>query len=126
MIEVGMTEKKMVTKLNHELYNSAVDIMGENTGNGWHIGWIGVGAFIDWLEANYEIKKKTKTKPPPLTCDIVYKAFGKTKIVKAVMYNGATLEDHTRVVWVEDFCRTKKGEKVLAVHREDWLKGEEI
>jgi hypothetical protein len=35
--------------------------MEKGTGKGqslWHIGWNEVGGFIDWLEANYEIKKK--------------------------------------------------------------------
>ena len=62
-MKVGNTEKREVSELNNELFNAAKSIMEDN-GNGPyrarcpHIGWAVVGDFIDWLEENYEIKKK--------------------------------------------------------------------
>lgn len=59
-MQVGKKEKKEVSELNHEIYTKARDILGDDENMPFfsHIGWIGVGVFIDWLEANYEIKKK--------------------------------------------------------------------
>ena len=59
-MQVGETEKREVTELNHELYTNAVSVM-EAGCNLSHIGWAGVGDFIDWLEANYEITKRQET-----------------------------------------------------------------
>ncbi len=55
-MEVGKKEcsKREVSELNNELYKNAVTVME----NGCHIEWSGVGDFIDWLELNYEIKKR--------------------------------------------------------------------
>ena len=58
IIKVGNHEKKEVSELNHVLYKKAVDILGSETCNAYHIGWHGVGVFIDWLESNYELIKK--------------------------------------------------------------------
>jgi len=58
-MEVGKKEcsKREVTELNHELYNNAMRVMEDGCRLS-HIGWVGVGDFIDWLELNYYIKKK--------------------------------------------------------------------
>ena len=56
-VKVGINEKKVVTELNNELYLNAAEIL-ENNEHKSHIGWHGVGLFIDWLEANYDIRKK--------------------------------------------------------------------
>ncbi|AZU97843.1 hypothetical protein [Vibrio phage LP.2] len=56
-LEVGHFEKKKVTPLNKELYLKAVDIL-EDSQHLSHIGWSGVGKFVDWLEENYNISKK--------------------------------------------------------------------
>ena len=60
-IEVGTHEKKAVTPLNRALYLQAKDITMDEK-NQWcsHIGLIGIGIFIDWLEENYELVKKEK------------------------------------------------------------------
>jgi hypothetical protein len=58
---VGDIDKREVSELNNELFLSAKKLMEESTGNGVrppHVGWAEVGDFIDWLEKNYEIKKK--------------------------------------------------------------------
>ncbi len=57
MVQVGTNEKKEVTELNNSLYLNAERILEENEHQS-HIGWSGVGAFIDWLEANYTITPK--------------------------------------------------------------------
>lgn len=59
-IKVGKYDKKEVSELNNELYKKAEEILQDETGSGWHIGWIGVGCFVDWIENNYEITKKNK------------------------------------------------------------------
>lgn len=56
-VKVGNYEKKEVSKLNNELYLKAHEIL-EKEEHLSHIGWSGVGKFIDWLEANYAITKK--------------------------------------------------------------------
>ena len=56
-IKVGYYEKKTASKLNRELYKSAESVLGDNMYTS-HIGWSGVGMFIDWLEENYEITRK--------------------------------------------------------------------
>lgn len=59
LIEVGTHFKRKVTPLNKELFEGAeiildkVDIKACN-----HMGWYGIGNFIDWLEENYDITKK--------------------------------------------------------------------
>lgn len=53
-VTVGTREKKEVSELNHELFQEARDTLA-----GYKIGWRVVGEFIDWLEKNYDIKKKT-------------------------------------------------------------------
>ena len=60
-MNVGTFEKKEVSELNNELFNAAKKVMQEGSDKDqrcWHIGWAGVGDYIDWLEKNYEIKKK--------------------------------------------------------------------
>lgn len=66
-MNVGTHEKKEVSELNNELFNAAKRVIeggcGENEkgkakNRCWHIGWGGVGDFIDYLEQNYEIAKK--------------------------------------------------------------------
>ena len=57
-IKVGNHEKKEVSELNHTLYKKAEEILDSETYNAYHIGWYGVGLFIDWLESNYELTKK--------------------------------------------------------------------
>lgn len=60
-MQVGKNHKREVSELNHELFLAAKEIMGSIADRGcWHIGWKDVGDFIDYLEENYEIKKKTK------------------------------------------------------------------
>lgn len=63
-IEVGFKDKKLVSKLNRDLYLAAEEVMEghDKKGHCWHIGWADVGAFIDWLEDNYDIKKKEEVK----------------------------------------------------------------
>ncbi|MCK5603875.1 hypothetical protein KAR91_18455 [Candidatus Pacearchaeota archaeon] len=56
-VKVGNREKKEVSELNHTLYKQAEYIL-ENEQHRCHIGWSGVGSFIDWLESNYELTKK--------------------------------------------------------------------
>lgn len=56
-IKVGNHEKKEVSELNHTLYKKADEIL-ESEQHRSHIGWSGVGLFIDWLENNYELTKK--------------------------------------------------------------------
>ncbi len=55
-LKVGDCEEKEVSELNNELYKKAKYILGNDRHQ--HIGWSGVGQFIDWLESEYEIKKK--------------------------------------------------------------------
>ena len=62
-MKVGDNESKEVSELNNELFLAAKDLMEENTDEGnrlYHIGWGELGDFIDWLEENYYIEKKTK------------------------------------------------------------------
>lgn len=54
-MKVGKYEKKDVTVLNNTLFKKAEEMMEENC----HLGWSGLGKFIDWLEANYTLEKKT-------------------------------------------------------------------
>lgn len=66
MITVGIRGDKQVSELNHELFKEAKDFLEcsadkkFNKGNfrAWHLGWVDVGNYIDFLEANYEIKRK--------------------------------------------------------------------
>lgn len=57
IVKVGKLNPKVVSHLNHRLYKQAVCILNTNCFIS-HIGWAGVGAFIDWLEENYHITKK--------------------------------------------------------------------
>jgi hypothetical protein len=55
-VEVGHLEPKNVSILNNHLYEEAIRILTD--GNNLpmsHIGFVGIGVFIDWLETNYEI-----------------------------------------------------------------------
>ena len=56
-VKVGNHEKKEVSELNHTLYKKAEYIL-EYEQHRSHIGWSGVGSFIDWLESNYELTEK--------------------------------------------------------------------
>jgi len=56
-IKVGNNEKKEVSELNNQLFKNARDILEDNMHLN-HIGWSGVGNFIDWLESNYTITSK--------------------------------------------------------------------
>jgi len=60
-LSVGKHEKKEVTKLNNILFTKAKYIMEENE-HLYHIGFHGLGMFIDWLEENYKIVKKHRRK----------------------------------------------------------------
>ena len=59
---VGSTnDKRNVTKLNNELFTKGREMMEASAGEGnslWHIGWYDFGRFIDYLEWNYDIKRK--------------------------------------------------------------------
>lgn len=62
-MKVGNYQKKVVSELNHELYQKAKLLIEGDEGDddyvgGWHMGWQEVGKFIDWLEENYIIQKK--------------------------------------------------------------------
>ena len=59
-MKVGKNEPKEVSNLNNRLYLKAVEILEgpPNRKLGWHIGWMEVGNFIDWLEQNYNITPK--------------------------------------------------------------------
>ncbi len=62
-MKVGKLDKREVSELNHELFNQAKVIMENEHDNARtptcdHMGWMQVGDFIDWLEANYNIKEK--------------------------------------------------------------------
>ena len=59
MIKVGKYEEKEVSELNHALFKEAGRIL-EDEMHLSHIGYSGVGKFIDWLEENYKITKKVK------------------------------------------------------------------
>jgi hypothetical protein len=59
MMDVGNMEKRNVSELNNELFIAAKKIMKESTQYCWHIGWSSLGDYIDWLEANYEIVKRS-------------------------------------------------------------------
>lgn len=55
----GDAEKLEVSELNNELFLSAKKLTEENAGVRMdRIGWGEVGDFIDWLEENYEIKRR--------------------------------------------------------------------
>ena len=56
-MKVGDEDKREVSEFNNELFTNARRIL-EAGCNLSHIGWAGVGDFVDWLEANYEMKKK--------------------------------------------------------------------
>ena len=56
-IKVGKYEPRVVSELNHTLFMIAKTTMDEATHLN-HIGWSGVGDFIDYLEENYDIKIK--------------------------------------------------------------------
>ena len=56
-MNVGDNEPREVTQVNNELFLAAKEIIEEGQHLS-HIGWSGVGDFIDWLELNYDIKKK--------------------------------------------------------------------
>jgi len=59
---VGDKDKREVSALNNELFTRAGEILEQGVDdNRWHIGWQGIGNFIDWLEANYTIEKKPST-----------------------------------------------------------------
>jgi len=59
-MRVGFREHRIVSDLNHELFEAAREIMeaAELRGGVRHIGWAGVGDFIDWMEKNYYITEK--------------------------------------------------------------------
>lgn len=57
IVKVGDYEKKEVTRLNNMLYLKAKSIL-EDRRHLSHIGWSGVGCFIDWLEENYDLVEK--------------------------------------------------------------------
>ena len=57
VVKVGNFEKKEVSKLNNTIYLKAKDILEERQELS-HIGWSGVGHFIDWLEENYNLTEK--------------------------------------------------------------------
>jgi hypothetical protein len=62
MMNVGNMEKRNVSELNNELFIAGKKIMEESTKKPqacWHIGWSSLGDYIDWLEANYEIVKRS-------------------------------------------------------------------
>ena len=51
--------KLIRTKVNEQLFEKAKIIIEDNVYETvGHIGWYGVGKFIDWLESNYELKPK--------------------------------------------------------------------
>ena len=58
--EVGNFEKKAVSYENAGLFNKAKEIL-ENEQQLSHIGWSGVGKFIDYLETFYNLEKVTWT-----------------------------------------------------------------
>lgn len=60
-ITVGTYERKEVTKLNNKLFIAAKDILDDRQHLS-HIGWSGVGYFIDWLEENYDLTEITENK----------------------------------------------------------------
>lgn len=64
-MEVGKRyTKKEVSELNHELFSKGREIIKRSADNDptscWHIGWHDFGKFIDYLEQNYEIKRKSR------------------------------------------------------------------
>lgn len=68
MVKVGRREPREVSDLNHELYSEIKNIMelGKEDYDwpykytGFGAGWFDLGLAIDWLEKNYEIKKKVR------------------------------------------------------------------
>jgi len=53
-----MTEEKNFSDLNEELFLNAKRIFDDNNGGCHHMGWCDVSEYINWLENNYDIKKK--------------------------------------------------------------------
>ena len=53
-IKVGKYEPRVVSELNHELFEAAKCWEPYSK----HIGWSDIGNFIDYLEENYDIKIK--------------------------------------------------------------------
>ena len=61
-IEVGGHISKMVTPENNELYKVAKDMFRNETEDAWHMGWINVSKFIDYIEEVYGLEKLVKDK----------------------------------------------------------------
>jgi hypothetical protein len=60
-IKVGSYEPKEVSKLNHHLFKEAKSQLADEANlQMYHIGWYGIGIFIDWLESNYNITPRGK------------------------------------------------------------------
>ena len=68
MITVGRLGEREVSELNHELFKEAKSFLETSAdekcrtgyGRAWHVGWLDIGEYIDFLEANYEITRKNK------------------------------------------------------------------
>ena len=63
LIKVGENDysTRHVTELNHELFtNARAIITTKDDLAGYGIGWKGIGDFIDWLEKNYTITKRSE------------------------------------------------------------------
>ena len=58
-IKVGFFRPKEVSKFNNYLFDNAIRIICDNIEES-NIGKVGVSAFIDWLEENYEITPRKK------------------------------------------------------------------
>ena len=56
-VRVGLRKPRMVTPENNELYEVARDMFDEETGTGWHMGWINVSNFVDYIEETYGLDK---------------------------------------------------------------------
>ena len=68
MITVGRLGEREVSELNHELFKEAKSFLEASADKklkqrdyrAWHVGWLDIGEYIDFLEANYEITRKNK------------------------------------------------------------------
>jgi|TARA_Y100000310_G_C20672833_1_gene811231 hypothetical protein len=60
MVQVGSKHPKSVSKLNHELFTKAKEIMEDDTipQTDWHMGLVNLSNVIDYLESNYNITPK--------------------------------------------------------------------
>lgn len=62
LIEVGKKDKRMVTPINKELHEFAVETLYESADNkkgyAWYIGSEDIGNLIDELEKRYDITPK--------------------------------------------------------------------